>query len=453
MCRTIHKLAGIAAVLCVGCGMLDAATAEEFSWQVSGSFRDGDSSSFAQGNLSSLVATWYPTAVNDEAGPWELAPILNRSSHVSVDTSRMKLRNNLLSPSLASFGGTGYVTDYWTSYYHPLPLPGEFPARPLTGPLTAYLPNNATGSAFGAVALPGAYTTAPASVTNRAFLTPLPVAVPAETGSDSTHDTLSGRYVWPDAGWYLGARAQRTDTSMLPVFEDSRIATDRDSAGLFGGKYFARHTAVELGFESETMWLESRSRLLLPIGPFIRGPDGVPLPSLFEQVYFEFFDRTDVETEDTTLSIRHVGSVHDMTYSVSAGVRASRSTIRGLTTTRPETAIPGAVPIPPGPDTGTIPPGALAVIDSAGFSRYDEQRRYSLAGSLFPTRALGVRATISSEHRDRFGTSDTIGLSATWFLVRSAAMEVGLTRTDAESVYGFGTSGLDSFTVRLLGRF
>ena len=83
----------------------------------------------------------------------------------------------------------------------------------------------------------------------------------------------------------------------------------------------------------------------------------------------------------------------------------------------------------------------------------ERERGYSLSGALFPTPALGVRLTYTNSDRDTRGITDTVGLSANWFFVRNAAIEIQLLRTDSGGGYFTGSPDSDSLGVRLLGRF
>lgn len=178
MNRSIARSAGFAAAAFVACVMLSTVRAEEYSWEVSGSHLDGDAGGAEQINHSALHATWYLSAVDDAAGPYELAPFLNRSSHVTVIAGRTKLRE----PVHYSL----FMTD-------PLP-PREEPAGiPLDGML------------------------------------PTVGALPTESGVDTSEYVVAGRYVWPDTGWYAGAQAQRSSGDMLPGLP---FARDMDSIAL-----------------------------------------------------------------------------------------------------------------------------------------------------------------------------------------------------------------------------
>ena len=72
---------------------------------------------------------------------------------------------------------------------------------------------------------------------------------------------------------------------------------------------------------------------------------------------------------------------------------------------------------------------------------------------MFPTQALGVRLTYTNSDHDTYGISDVIGLSANWFFVRNAAIEIELVRTGSGGRYYTGAPDSDSVGVRLLGRF
>ena len=75
-----------------------------------------------------------------------------------------------------------------------------------------------------------------------------------------------------------------------------------------------------------------------------------------------------------------------------------------------------------------------------------------LSGVLYPTQSLGVRLTFSNLNRDNAGSGDLVGLSANWFFVRNAAVEVELTRTSTGNRSVVGLRDTDAVAVRLLGR-
>ena len=409
---TAHAAAGAvcrAVVLCAGSVVLSAAAAAEYSWQVTGGYEDIDSEGAIETNHSSMRATWYLSAVDDQVGPYELAPFLNRSSHVSVSTGRTKLRER------------------------------PFPA--------IYTYGFASGGR-----VPDIATVRPSDV-----VSPVLAGWPTESGLDSSEYALDGRYVWPGAGWYAGARASRSDADVLPEYPFAQTEADYESTGLFAGRYFGTHTALELDFGSDTA---SQETLVTPfafpldpiaIGPGFRDPCLPGIPS-FEPC--ELRTGTDIETEDVRLSVRHIAQLGDSTLAFSAGIRSSRSETR---LTLP--GLPGIFPAID--DFGSLEEGfyynsfMVAGRDpiSSDLFESERERGYSLSAALFPTAALGVRLTYTNSDHDAYGISDAVGLSANWFFLRNAAIEIHLVRTDSGGGYFTGAPESDSLGVRVLGRF
>ena len=265
-----------AVVLCAGGVVLSSAVAAEYSWQVTGGYEDIDSERSIESNHSSMRATWYLSAVDDQVGPYELAPFLNRSSHVAVSTGRTKLRDQLF-PALI---GTGFVSD------------GR---------------------------LPDIATVRPSSV-----VSPVLTGWPTESGLNSSEYALDGRYVWPGTGWYAGANASRSDAEVLPEFPLAQTTADHESAGLFAGRYFGPRTALQLDFGSDTA---SQEVLVTPFAfDPVFGDPGLPGIPGFEP--FELRTGTDIETDDVRLSVRHVARLGDSTVALSANIRSSRSDTR-----------------------------------------------------------------------------------------------------------------------------
>ena len=401
--RTTHSVAILAAVLWTVGAAPPVAVADEYSWQVTGRYQDADMASNVDSSHTLLRATYYFSAVDDGAGPYELAPFLNRSSYVAVGTERSKLREQLV-PSLT--GGT-------------IVFDGMLPE-----------------DAFGVVGAPGGI--------------PGFGALPAEAGLDSAEFAVDGRYVWPGSGWYAGAHARRGDADMLPDLFFTQTSVDHESAGILAGKYFGTHTALELGLESDTVNEELR------ISPFLVDPFGTPvqpgvpvqpiLPS--DIVPFEIQTGTDTETESARLSVRHVGQLGGSTFSLSASVRSSRSDMR-LIVPMPTDVFVAIRPFEPpeGRFFGTAPLAPIELFDS------QRERQVSLSGALFPTPALGVRLSFSNSDHDAFGSRDVVGLSANWFFVRNAAVAIELTREDSARRSRVGLPDTDLVGVRLLGRF
>ena len=392
----ISMNARLVAVVLAGCFAPPAAFGDPFSWQVAGRYEDMNAAHAMESSSTSVRATWYPTAVDDRAGPYELAPFLNRSSYVTVGTSRSKHREQNRFPALAidSFGT--------------FPDDGRFVG-------------------VGRVGLAA----------------PRYGAFPSEPGIDTSEYAVDGRYVWPGSGWYAGANARRSDADTLPDLFFAQTTLDQDSAGVFAGRYFGTRTTVELGLESESMSQELRTRAL-SVDPFFNSAD--PL-GIFESLLL----RTGVETdtENARLSVRHVGDLGDSTFSLSASIHSSRTDTR-LLLPAPTDMFTGIDPFnPPDRDFVAGSPNLMPF----EFSESERERQVSLSGALFPTRALGVRLTLSSLDHDTLGTSDLVGLSANWFFVRNAAVEVELIRTGSGSGYRAGLADTDAVAVRVLGRF
>ena len=391
-------------VLCAGSVVLSPAVAAEYSWQVTGGYEDIDSEGSIETNHSSMRATWYLSAVDDQVGPYELAPFLNRSSHVSVSTGRTKLREQLY-PAIFGDGIIGW------------------------GPS----PRNVTDN--------GSF-----SVVNPAF-----AAWPTESGLDSSEYALDGRYVWPGSGWYAGAHASRSDADMLPDYPFAQTTAGHESAGLFAGRYFGTRTALELDFGSDTA---SQETLVTPFffdpvfgGPVLPGNPGIPGIPGFEPI--ELRTGTDIETDEVRLSVRHVGQLGDSTVAFSASIRSSRSETRLI------------LPEPRGffPAIDEFGSPVRFVSDLSPNSIYNDifeserERGYSLSGALFPTPALGVHLNYTNSDHDTWGIRDAVGLSANWFFLRNAAIEIQLVRTDSGGGYFTGSPDSDSLGVRLHGRF
>ena len=424
------RTAAFAGVLFAGLAVAPPATADEFSWQVSGSYLDDDMGDAVESDRSSLTATRYFPPVDDEAGPWELAPFLNRSSRVTVNIARSTLREQL-TPWLAAYGAAG--------------------ADVLRG-----------GVAAPVIAVP------PALTVDEPY--PSPFALPAdlhlESGMDATDYAVHGRYVWRGTGWYAGARAERGDLDPVPESPSSATNFFHDRMGLLAGRYIGSRTAVEVRLASGTQNQQTRSTGYFPVpvfgdggfsdAPFFPDSDIVGLPP-FVDPWFGSID-SETETEDVGLSVRHVGDAGEMTWSVAASVLSSRWDTRML--------LPGggavfytsgAIGDPPDRDRIVVDAGWLYPTEIFESGR---ERHYDAFFSLFPTRALGVHLGLSRVDAGEFGSSSLVSLSANWFLIRDAAAEIELARTSygnggyvPEYAYSPGPGGASSIRVRVLGRF
>ena len=391
---------------------ISLACAEEFSWQVAGSHQDMNAASTSESSASSVRATWYVSAVDDQVGPYELAPFLNRSSYVTVGTSRSKHRERL-------FGAIGFD---WPTGISPRPLPDD---RVIDDRV---IDDRVIPEDFGPV------------------VAPFGPIIPAESGIDTREYAVQGRYVWPGSGWYVGANARRSDADILPDIFFGQTTMDQDSAGLFAGKYFGTRTTLELGLRSESVNEE------LSASPVIAGP-GVPylIPDL---VPISPQTGVETETEDAELSVRHVGELGNSTFSLSASIQSRRTETRVFATDPTDILADILVELDPfephGPDFISDGDLAFTSVEAGGSERAS---RVSVSGALFPTRDLGVRLALSTLDHDTYGVSDLVGLSANWFFLRNAAVEVALVRTASGRGNRVGPTNTDSVAVRLLGRF
>ncbi|MYI68355.1 MAG: hypothetical protein F4103_06265 [Boseongicola sp. SB0673_bin_14] len=188
------------------------------------------------------------------------------------------------------------------------------------------------------------------------------------------------------------------------------------------GRYVATRTAVEVEIVSENMIEDLR------VGPFADPLFGRPVPDTAPLVVREspvrFGVVTDERTDRARFSVRHVGEVGGWTFEFAASVRASRSDTRSSMALTTDPALPANPFEPPDGDAfGLI--GAGPGIQSGWSAR---ERAVRLSGALFPNETLGVRLTVETSDRDALGTRDPVGLSATWFFVRNAAIGIELTR-------------------------
>ena len=392
MNRAIVQTLGFSSILCASLVMLSPAAGEEYSWQLAGSYRQDDAPRVVESGRSSLGATYYPSPVDDEAGPYQLASFLNRSSFVTVNLARSKIREEL--------------------------VPAIVNVDPSTGGM---LPPDVLGR-FGDTGFPGL------------------ADIPVEIGIDTSEYAVSGRYVWPGSGWYAGAGAERGDIDHVPQAHFTEIEAQQEGSQLFAGKYFGSRTAVELGFRSMTQRQTIQTQLSFLLGD-----------QLFSPVHI-IETQTDVEddTEDVSLSIHHVGEVGELPWSLQASVRSSRIETRVFFADPLAVGFPDEFTLANGDRIITVESLEFSpdeIDQSLG------ERSYTLSGALFPTDALGVRRIYSHLDRDRLGASDLVGLSATWFFVRNVAAEIELLQTDFDRGFGPGSPDRDSVRVRLLGRF
>ena len=398
ICSLRGSREGFRAGIGIGALIVSSAAAADYSWQVAGSYRD-DSADTEEANLTRLTATYYFSPVDDQDGPYELAPFLNRSSFAAFDAAREQSRQTF-----------------------------EFPALGLIGPGPVFDPSG------------------------RPNQPPVGIWPPADDeqefnlGADASDYAVSGQYVWPEGGWYVGGRLERgtatqdrRETRCYYDFFDltsfptplrceinlGEFVTDSEGFDLWAGRYFGYETALDLRIGSNVWTTVDELDLALPV-----------LPNPVFGAAFEVGSET--ETERARLSVRRAGLLGRNVYWLAAHVSSIRSDTRLILP-----SIRGSDPIPD-LDLST--------------SSY----QYGFTAGLYPNRVLGFRMVVL---RGEEG-GGLAGVSTSWFFVPRAAVEARLTRVEFEfepsaafsgrqfvGPGALGPGSLDSVSLRLLGRF
>lgn len=379
--------------------LVSSAATADYSWQVSGSHRDDSSENLAT-YRNSLDAAYYLSPVDDGDGPYELAAFLNRSSFAAVYAARERSRQSFGLPALG-FIGWGPAIDPSGS---PLPATDTFP------PIGSLLP---AGDELD-----------------------------LNLDAEASDYAVSGQYVWPEAGWYVGGSLDRgTAAAERPTvrcgfnrfefvsewceMDLGESETDSEGFDLWVGKYFGNETSLDLRIGSNVQATMEEFDL------------GLPFRSLTDYL-FELESGSETETDSATLSVRRAGLLGSSVYWLAANVTSNRSDFRPV--------------LPPIPGIDLPPDLGLST----------RSNRYGFTAGLYPTRTLGFRMRFL--RGDRGG--GLTGVSASWFFVPRAAVEVRLTRVEFDfepfadspstpypASYLAGPDGLDSISLRLLGRF
>lgn len=374
--------------------LVSSAAAADYSWQVAGSHRN-DSAGNLETNRNRLNATYYFFPVEDGDGPYELAPFLNQSSFAAFDAARERSRQTFEFPALGTIG-PGPVDDRFGSL-----VPAPVGIWPLAGD-----------------------------------------ELDRNLDADASDYAVSGQYVWPEGGWYAGGRFERgtgaEDRPTIRCYYDPVISisgwceqeseesvTDSEGFDLWAGKYFGHETALDLRIGSNVRTTMNEIGLALPFLPL----------SAFGAA-FEFGSET--ETESAMLSVRRAGLLGSSVYWLAANVSSIRSDTRLIY-----------------PSIGGFDPFPDLDLSTSSY-------RYGFTAGLYPTRTLGFRMSFLRGD----GGGGLTGVSASWFFVPRAAVEARLTRVEfdfepsaaiptmAYPVLDFpGPDGLDSISLRLLGRF
>ena len=160
--------------VCAGLSVGSAAVRAEYAWQVAGSYGEDDAAGIVDSSRWTLGATYYPGPMDDTRGPYDLAPFLTRSSYVTVGLSRASENTVLLRGGRWGFS------------------PGFFERL---------------------------------------------VELYSRSTADTAESSVSGRYVWPESGWYVGGAAEVGGTEESPSERDVQSSAYR----IVGGSVPGRH--------------------------------------------------------------------------------------------------------------------------------------------------------------------------------------------------------------------
>jgi hypothetical protein len=251
---------------------------------------------------------------------------------------------------------------------------------------------------------------------------PLPPSPPVTLLTRAAGRALSGRYVFGDAGWFVGAGLAEADAAHPAPLSTSfsMLGDELETRSVSFGRYLGRATTITLALENA----EASIRSVVPVPCF--------LCTLFQPSTIMLTRES--EDENVGLSARHVGRLGRMQYSLSGGIAASRAE---ATT---DIVITQATPNPP----------FFAIAGGFEPSFSERRDRYELVGELFSTQALGIRVGYARWDGEP-ALDDSYELGATWFFRRNVGAELVLTRTDSglpiRTVLDVDTVGL-----RFIGR-
>jgi hypothetical protein len=272
---------------------------------------------------------------------------------------------------------------------------------------------------------------------------PLPPSPPATIVTRASGRALSGRHVFGDAGWYVGARFVEADAAHPAPLQTSFdvFGDEMRSRSVSFGRYLGRATAI--GLSLETAEASAQTSLSLPCtGLLCAILPRVTIVSTVEN-----------EHENVSIAAQHVGTLGRMHYALSGTATTNRAeTSRELTVTQPSLPPPSIVLVPPPAGGLFLPPaGGVAVAGLDSLRRSSErQARYEFNGELFPTQALGVRVGYARWDGEP-ALDDSYELGATWFFRRNVGAELVLTRTKADLPIAT-VLDLDTVGIRFIGR-
>ena len=251
----------------------------------------------------------------------------------------------------------------------------------------------------------------------------------AVTSEESGYD-IAARYVWSDTGWYVGGGAERSDARFAIESQRRELPGAGQQAAEIGfGKYILPSTTMQLSLMSTKSTSE---------------PEELVCTSKYD---CSVVIGSEIVSSDVSLSVRHVGRIAAMAYSLSALGGATDSTQRWLF---PSLSTSGGAAAPA--------PG-LVQLFSESFETYAEpelpsQRIYAIRGDVFPTQSLGIGLGYSRTEIDSAGAPDSgqVHVSARWFVRRNVALELGVSHRRREGRSGQRRRETDSVSVLIQGR-
>lgn len=249
------------------------------------------------------------------------------------------------------------------------------------------------------------------------------------TGEKSGREAAA-RYVWRESGWYVGGRAERAASqSRFEALGRESPRIDQQAVEVRFGKYIVASTTLELTWMSDMITSD---------------PGEIVCESMYRcRVHIG----SEVESDDVSLSARHVGRVAAFAYSLLA--------LGGASETRSRPLFPSLAPS--GGAVAPAPALAQALRESFRSDREREpntHRFHALSGEINPTPTLGIGLGFYRTAPNSVDAPDSGQLHASvrWFVRRNVALDIGVSRTRRESALGQRARETDSVSVVILGR-
>lgn len=240
--------------------------------------------------------------------------------------------------------------------------------------------------------------------------------------------SVSGRYVWPASGWYVGAGFDRADTER-PSTSLFRTDEEREAESLVVGKYLNGTLAVDLAVRSTATATNVQA---------------VACPSFLVGCLTPASTRTEADVYD--VGVRHVGGFGAMSYALSGRVASSDVEFSFA----PVVIASPQFQLQPNPAAFYFAGGAVAVtspIDTPTGGRFET---YAVTGELFPTQRLGVRVAYSRFDGDT-PLDERYEVGVTWFA--NPSFGIGATLGETRGGIGAFERDSDNAELRLIGRF